>query len=727
MRMFSNKRRPVHLGRFPLERLARTAIPEAALAAIREEAGGQRALATDNLLAKICRDYSAIYERFRIGDCAPERAPFHEDPQARANEMKSLALFFDATMVGICAIPTVAWVEGGGGSSHTHALVILIESRGIHETDNPARELIEQSDRAVARMRATEVAVIVALVMRQLGFSAIAHTPEISDVSVPVLAVQSGLARWINGSLAAPFVGKNIALAAVTTEMEMAPDRPLANKWPFEGGLAWWLGLGGTETWWNRRAQQKRPGEWGPYPMEKIKRVDCTTTLIIESEVPRLPKRAGGFARARMGDFGEKAAREVSRFASKTPAGTGLRALQSALQPYQGGPVALEIDPWTLDPDRNRVLLKTLLHHLGADAAGTCEAKRYAWYSHDYEGKPMDVLHKSALVVAIDQGFETMEGSSGDDWVSGTQSYRAYLRGAQITGVAAAYIRHLGHDARSHTNSDSHVIQTPLVLLSGLGELSRIGETVLNPFLGPRTKSAVVTTNIPLGWDKPIDFGLQGACSQCFKCARECPCNAITFGRPVMFNGYEMWKHDVQRCTSHRVTNQGGAACGRCMKMCPYNNEGLLIHHVLLWFAIHTPVVRRTLADLDDKVGRGRINSVKRWWSDLEVVNGKVVKPKQTNWRDLNLSKNESLKKDPSKQRTAFNHASTLPPPNWMVPFPPRREIDIDLSQIETVEQARERLKRGGSIPGFYLPPPPVAVPPESSVKTSAPSPMHKG
>src|SRR6185295_12158747 len=248
-------------------------------------------------------------------------------------------------------------------------------------------------------------------------------------------------------------------------------------------------------------------GEWGRYPMESVRRVPEATTLIIDDEVPRMPKRSNGFYRGKKGDFGEKVAREFGRFAIKTPAGAALADLQIAQTPHQDGEVAPRMDPASLDPERNRRALKTLLHHLGADIAGTCEAKRYVWYSHDYRGNPIDVYHRSAAVIVIDQGFETMEGASGDDWVSGTQSFRAYVRGGQITGVVAAWLRSLGHSARSHTNADSDVIQTPLVVLAGLGEMSRIGETVLNPFLGPRSKSAVVTTDLPLAWDQPKSIG----------------------------------------------------------------------------------------------------------------------------------------------------------------------------------------------------------------------------
>ena len=49
-------------------------------------------------------------------------------------------------------------------------------------------------------------------------------------------------------------------------------------------------------------SKRKRPLHLGAYPMEKIKRVEKTTTLIIDDEVKRTPARANGFIRARFGD-----------------------------------------------------------------------------------------------------------------------------------------------------------------------------------------------------------------------------------------------------------------------------------------------------------------------------------------------------------------------------------------------------------------------------------------
>jgi epoxyqueuosine reductase QueG len=58
--------------------------------------------------------------------------------------------------------------------------------------------------------------------------------------------------------------------------------------------------------------------------------------------------------------------------------------------------------------------------------------------------------------------------------------------------------------------------------------------------------------------DQPIDFGLQSFCESCNKCARECPSGAITAGPKLMYNGYEIWKSDAEKCARYRITNAAG-------------------------------------------------------------------------------------------------------------------------------------------------------------------------
>ena len=285
----------------------------------------------------------------------------------------------------------------------------------------------------------------------------------------------------------------------------------------------------------------------------------------------------------------------------------------------------------------------------------------------------MPVAHPLAVSVMIDQGYETMEGASGDDWLSSAHSMRTYMRAGLVCGLLGQHLRNLGFDATAHSAADSDVIQTPLIMLAGLGEVSRIGDIILNPFLGPRQKTGILTTDFPMLTDKPIDFGLQRFCGSCNKCARECPSGAISSGPKVMFNGYEIWKADVEKCTRYRMTNMAGSMCGRCMKTCPWNLAGLVREAPFRWAAMNLPWAAKWIARLDDMLNRGRINPVKKWWWDVaNDGSGKVVKAKETNARDL--SKHIDLKYE---DQTLAAYPAPLVPPPFPAPFPIDREAGI--------------------------------------------------
>ncbi len=439
-------------------------------------------------------------------------------------------------------------------------------------------------------------------------------------------------------------------------------------------------------------SRRKRPMHQGKYPMHKLKRVDEPTTLIIDDEVRRTPMRVNGFFRAAHGDFGERAATEVKRFIKKTPLSAAISNVGKNLIKAQDGEVAAEVAPISNDPRTLAEHIKSLSYFLDADLTGICEAKDYCWYSHDKHGKPIEPYHSHAIVMIIDQGFDTMDSASGDDWVSAAQSYRAYVRGAEIADIMADYIRRLGYPARAHTNFDSHVQHVPLSLLAGLGEMSRIGEMVVNPFVGPRLKTVVVTTDLPMEIDKPIDFGMQDFCAACKKCARECPCGAIPYGDKIMYNGYETWKPDSEGCTKYRTTNPKGAACGRCMKMCPWNKEGLLHHRLAMWAAIRLPFTRRFLIWLDDKLRYGERNPKNRWWFDLETVDGRVGPAAAVNERGLNVDK-----KEPKAAKLAVHEPDMWPEPDNMAPVPTdRAEGRRRYAAAESPDAARARL--GGPV-----------------------------
>jgi ferredoxin len=111
-----------------------------------------------------------------------------------------------------------------------------------------------------------------------------------------------------------------------------------------------------------------------------------------------------------------------------------------------------------------------------------------------------------------------------------------------------------------------------------------------------------------------------------------------------MFNGYELWKPDVEKCGKYRLTNMKGSACGRCMKTCPYNREDTVESDRLLWLSIDVPAARRALIAHDDASGGGQRNPAKRWWFDLEMVDGVAVAPAAgANERDLSPGREGKL------------------------------------------------------------------------------------
>ena len=711
-----SKDRPFHFGPFPLESLPRDqGVIEVESSRPANAAGPSTTPFSNDALARVCDHYREVYSTFAEGTPAPDKAPVPADLERRSVDIKGAAYFMDASCAGICRIPQNTWTIGSTKPPHDFALVILVEHPRRVEAGNLAYEWTNSAVTATADMRACEIACCIAEYIRHMGFNARAHFAGNQLLDMERLAVLSGLTVRRGAFIENPYIGRSFSLAAVSTDYELVCDLPLRADALGANGLAYWWGINGARSGRERNRRARRKTHLSTYPMETVKRVDRPTTLIIDKEVPRVPKRAAFFQRALHGDLGEKAKKERARFAFKTPLSFALLQLIRSLVKFQGGETSPANTEALNDPSANAKAIKSLSYFLGSDLTGICEIPRYAWFSHKEDGSPLEPYHRYAVVMLIDQGYDTMEGASGDDWISGTQSMRGYLRGAEIAGIMGEFLRAKGFPARAQTNADSDVLHIPLILWAGLGELSRIGELVLNPFVGPRFKSVVLTTDLPLEVDKPIDFGLQTFCGNCLKCARECPCDAIPFGDKIMFNGYEIWKPDVERCTRYRVTNPKGSACGRCMKTCPINKvvdaDGALLTRMASWLGVNAmwlkPLMVPIATFMDDWLANGKRNPVKKWWLDHELVNGIAVAPKGTNQRDIDPAR----KLDPSNQKMAVYPANMMPPPNESGPIEVDRKAAMAaVSQLETPGQARKRIDTGMPMPTHYVPTPPIDI-----------------
>lgn len=739
MKLFSYRNRPVHLGPYPLERLPRQdhadleTVPPMRAVSFRD--------ARPDSLTNAMRDYQAMLDAIRDGLVKREKGEVPDDPQDRTDHFKAFGYYCDASMAGAAEIRSEMWLAPpirnpdidalaeqlrtrqtktlAAGidvimadlkesmetppeacDHHTHALVYLYEHPRDPERDEPGSDWILGTQDQRATLRGAETVTVIASMIRLLGYEARAHTGSCSDIDLNQLAVASGLAEMRDGVLTNPYLGAGFGLAAITTTMELAPDRPLAPGSALSRlrshGPAWWTGYGTAKSATNQDPYRTRDFADGPHPFERLSRTDAPTTFMDEPRIPRVPKRADMFSRAQFGDMGKTLQDNALNgyYAAKSPYSMGARRPLGALVLLQDGEPGN--GPAPADPVQNAALVKAALYFLGSDAVGISRCPDWAWYSHDAIGEPIEPTQQNAISVIFDQGHETMEGASGDDWISCSQSMRAYLRFSLLGGVVANQIRRLGYSAKAHTVLDGEVLQPPLLLLSGLGEVSRIGEVILNPFLGPRLKSGVITTDMPLAHDRPIDFGLQAFCEQCNKCARECPSGAITAGPKKMFNGYEIWKSDSQKCTTYRVAQQAGAMCGRCMKTCPWNLEGLFAEAPFRWLAMKAPGAAKWLAALDDRVGRGGLNPVKKWWWDLgngRDGGGYVL---QENANARGLQTDLDLKHE--DQTLAVYPANLVPPPHFF-PFHMDREAGIAAHEaLLSPAEYKRRLAEGNTV-----------------------------
>jgi len=392
----------------------------------------------------------------------------------------------------------------------------------------------------------------------------------------------------------------------------------------------------------------------GPYPMEKLKRVNKPTTLVTD-EIERIVQRGEGPVSSERGNSNTPS-NVKSPFTGSTRSismalmsslnmigqGQGTPPIPSMAEVRKTLPLVSESDQSSSEtisamkkqtqavmsnelspekvvlPDDPVVLshhIKSMAYFVGADVVGICELPQWALYSQDKEGNPIECNHKYAICIAVDQGRETMESSNGNDWVSGSQSGRGYAMCGFIGSIVANYIRMMGYPSRLNFARDYQVIVPPLLMLSGIGELSR-ANIVLNPFLGLRFKASVVTTDLPLEPDKPVDFGLQEFCDKCMKCAIECPSRSISTGDKVMRNGYENWEFNNESCRKYRFANPKGFSCGKCIKVCPWNKPEGWTHDLVRRMVEHTPFMNDFIIKMDNVWGYGKPVPDKKWWFD---------------------------------------------------------------------------------------------------------------
>jgi epoxyqueuosine reductase len=361
----------------------------------------------------------------------------------------------------------------------------------------------------------------------------------------------------------------------------------------------------------------------GPLPLERIKRVDKPTTLVTET-IQRIDMRDTAYGLAARGEYGPAVQKAVQKtLPEKYPLSAAQKDIIDHIALIQPNPVAAGIAPIPQDPEILTRHVKAVGYFLKADVVGTCQVPESAYYSYDKEGSPIGVRYEHAIVLVMRKEGKAMRASTGSDWMGDPISFQAYEHLGLVAETMANYIRRLGWDASAQYGPSFVnrylVLMPPLLLLAGIGEVSRAG-IILNPYLGLGFKAAAVLTDMPLVPDKPIDFGLQRFCQSCQICARNCPSNAIPLGDKGMYNGYETWKLDTKRCASFNFTNKKGTMCNRCVKSCPWTNPPTGLHNLVRGMVRRSRLAQQVAIRAAALLRPGEDRPAEKWWFDVEYV-----------------------------------------------------------------------------------------------------------
>ena len=156
--------------------------------------------------------------------------------------------------------------------------------------------------------------------------------------------------------------------------------------------------------------------------------------------------------------------------------------------------------------------------------------------------------------------------------------YGAYEEENKQGILLAEYIREKGYRAQIHSPNDNSAPYIPMFVEAGLGQLGANGQ-LLSPHFGSRSRLMIITTDAPVDYDSPIDYGIHSFCQECKVCVDRCPGRALT-SEKVWYRGIEKNKLAFKRCRPVMAEYEG---CGICMKVCPiqrYGMEPVMEHYV---------------------------------------------------------------------------------------------------------------------------------------------------
>jgi reductive dehalogenase len=238
--------------------------------------------------------------------------------------------------------------------------------------------------------------------------------------------------------------------------------------------------------------------------------------------------------------------------------------------------------------------IKEMAHRYGATLVGITKTNTNWLYSEGWRGCPQDYdfskmpSHwENAIVIGVPMEWDVV--MSNPQFGTSNDGYdRVTTAAVRLEGM----LKNLGYPARSHTpNTNYDLIVPPHAVEAGLGELGRTGFCI-TPEAGGNCRMAIVTTNIPLTIDHPIDYGIARFCSKCKLCAESCPSGSISMADSpdgLVIRGYEHWYINNGSCFNFWRETMGPMGCRLCVATCPYSRKDNWIHDLARKTDSHDP------------------------------------------------------------------------------------------------------------------------------------------
>lgn len=287
-------------------------------------------------------------------------------------------------------------------------------------------------------------------------------------------------------------------------------------------------------------------------------------------------------------------------------------------------PIPSEMKYVVKDPVKMATLVKKVAREAGADLVGIGKLNTKWVYSRSYniltrESKPLELPPEIRYVVAfaVEMDYDMIRTSPSA--IEGAAAGLGYSQQAYTAAIIAEFIRNLGYKALPTGNDTA--LSVPLAIDAGLGELGRNG-IIITPKYGPRVRLGKVLTDLPLQTDPPLKMGVTEFCERCGKCARNCPGQAIQYGKrtdkPLNIStsaGVMKWPVDAEKCLSAWAKQE--ATCANCIRVCPFNKESGWLHDVVRWSVRNTPWLDPLFLKFDDALGYHKQLNPDTYWERI--------------------------------------------------------------------------------------------------------------